>query len=407
MRDWAQAREAGAATMAVVDSLDAMFSARFKVELLAEGLRVSPAAADFLAENGKPPLRVRSGSCGGLDLVLPGDIYANCPVDEVFARDSRLSLENGDDALYIVDSRDGVTTPVNVLPRPDYYGQTSSAGNVPLSRLGQLCSDRLGIGLTNGCVYWAKADTRCRFCSIGLNVRTGHEIGRKLEADVVEVVSAALDDAVIRPAHVLLGGGTPAGPDAGALAIAEATRSIKQRWPDLLVYAMVAPPERAEFVDALVDAGADEVGINLEVWSDEAGERYLPGKWGNGRARCLQMLAAAVDAFHRRGAAASAYPPGVGRVRSIMMVGLESREDTLTGVDALASLGVMPILTPFRPMRGTEMERHPRWSGPALWDITERATDVAGAYGLPLGPTCVPCQSNTLNVPGHSAYRAY
>jgi hypothetical protein len=58
-------------------------------------------------------------------------------------------------------------------------------------------------------------------------------------------------------------------------------------------------------------------------------------------------------------------------------------------------------------MRGTEMEFHPRWAGERLWDLAKAATEVAGRFGMPLGPTCIPCQANTLNVPGHLAYRNY
>jgi hypothetical protein len=374
-------------------------SARLKVDLLAEGLRIGPGVDGFLAEHGKPPLRVRSGACGGLDLVLPGEIYANCPVKELFAAESPFALRRVEDSLQVEDSRSGEVTDVTVTPCPDYYHRHSLRTGVPLSQLGQLCSDRLGIGLTNGCVFWARPETRCRFCSIGLNVRSGDEIGRKTTADVLEVADAAFTDAVAPAAHVLLGGGTPPGPDAGAIAIADAARALKSRYPDPLVYAMIAPPADSNYIELLVEAGVDELGINLEVWSDTAADTYLSGKRSVGRDHYLGMLEAAVAAF---GA-----PSRVGQVRSIMIVGLEPASDVLRGVEALAERRVMPILTPFRPMRGTEMERHDRWNGDDLWEFTIAAAEVAGKHGLPLGPTCVPCQANTLNLPGHEAYRSY
>jgi hypothetical protein len=387
----------------------ARMSARLKVDLLAEGLRIGPGVEEHLAEHGKPPLRVRSGSCGGLDLVLPGGIYANCPVNELFAAGSPYLLRRAGSALQVEDTRSGAATDVTVTPCPAYYHRRSSRTGVPLSQLGQLCSDRLGIGLTNGCSFWARPETRCRFCSIGLNVRSGHEVGRKSTIDVLEVADAAVDDPVAPSRHVLLGGGTPPGPDAGAIAIADATRALKARYPGVLVYAMVAPPADASYVELLVAAGVDELGINLEVWSDAAADLYLSGKRAVGRDHYLRMLGTAVAAFRdrERSGRAGSYPSGVGRVRSIMIVGLESGPDVLRGVEALACRGVMPILTPFRPMRGTEMERHPRWSGDALWKLTAAATTVAGRHDLPLGPTCVPCQANTLNLPGHPAYRSY
>ncbi len=378
-------------------------SARLKVDLLSEGLVIADGVDDFLVERSKPRLRVRSGACGGLDLILPGDIYVNCPVDELFATASPYQLRRGGQGLRLVDTRDGREVGVNAVARPEYYSRHSERSGVALSQLGQVCSDRLGIGLTNGCTYWAPV-SRCRFCSIGLNVRTGHEAGHKTTDDVVDVAEAALSDPALPATHVLLGGGTPAGPDAGAVAFADAARALKRRWPRVPVYVMIAPPRDRSYVEMLVEAGVDEIGINLEVWSDEAGQRYLPGKRAPGLDHYLAMLEAVVDAFAKVTGRAG---PDIGRTRSIMIVGLESASDTLRGVEALASRGVMPILTPFRPMVGTDMERHPRWTGPALWDLTVAADEAARRYGMPLGPTCVPCQANTLNVPGHPAYRVY
>jgi hypothetical protein len=377
--------------------------ARLKVRLLAEGLRIGDDVGDTLARDGRPRLRVRSGSCGGLDLILPDGSYVNCPVDELFAATSPLVLRH--DGEWVITDETGRDEPVPVTPapRPAYYDRRGSDG-VPLRQIGQVCSDRLGVGLTNGCVYWAKAESRCQFCSIGLNVRNGNEIGQKRLPAILEVVEAAVSDPVAPATHVLLGGGTPPGPDAGALAIAAATRAIKARWPDLLVYAMIAPPAEPRFVDELVEAGVDELGMNIEVFSDSAGERYLPAKRGLGLATYLRMLEVAVAAFAAR---FGTRDPRIGRVRSIMIVGLEDAQDTLRGVEALASRGVMPILTPLRPMRGTPLETHPQWPAEALWELTGQAAAVADRYGLPLGPTCIPCQANTLNVPGHPAYRAY
>lgn len=377
--------------------------ARLKVRLLAEGLRIDAGVDEALAREGRPRLRVRSGSCGGLDVILPDGSYVNCPVDELFATHSPFVLRHEDGWVITDETGRDAPVPVTLAPRPAYYDRRGSAG-VLLRQVGQVCSDRLGVGLTNGCVYWARAQTRCQFCSIGLNVRNGNEIGRKPLPAVLEVVDAALSDPVAPAAHVLLGGGTPPGPDAGAIGIAHATRAIKARWPHVPVYAMISPPAEPHYIQELVDAGVDELGINIEVFSDVAGERYLPAKRSLGLSTYLRMLEVAVAAFAARFGHGDAQ---VGRVRSIMIVGLESAQDTLHGVEALASRGVMPILTPLRPMRGTPLERHPQWPAEALWDLTQEAASVADRYGLPLGPTCIPCQANTLNVPGHPAYRAY
>jgi hypothetical protein len=202
---------------------------------------------------------------------------------------------------------------------------------------------------------------------------------------------------------VLLGGGTPPGEDAGAVAIAAAATAIKERWPSLPVYAMIAPPRDLSYVDLLADSGVDELGINVELFSDDAAAMYVPGKHRLGLDYFLTCLSRAVARF----ASARGGVNGVGTIRSITVVGLEPEQETLRGVDLLASIGVMPILTPFRAMAGTELECHLRWSSTRLWELTLEATQVADKHGMPLGPTCIPCQSNTLNIPGHPLYRYY
>jgi hypothetical protein len=373
----------------------ALASARLKLEVLAEGVRVDAGAEPHVAANGKPLLRVRSGSCGGLDIVLSGDVWVNAPVHELFAARSPLRLRHGSAGLVLEDERDETVSPVVLPPAPAYYQHETSSG-LRMSAVGQLCSDRLGVGLTNGCVYWGPRETRCRFCSIGLNVRTGHEEASKAPHDVLEVVAAAVHDEVAPATHLLLGGGTPPGRDAGGFAFADLTCQVKARFPNLPVYVMIAPPEDLSAVDALVDAGVDEIGINLELASAEARDLFMPAKAGIGRDRWERALGRAVELMGPR--------RRVGAVRSILIVGLEEELHTLQGVDDLAAAGVMPILTPFRPMRGTALEEHRRWPGDRLWDLCLQATSTAARHGLPLGPTCTPCQANTLNVPGHPEY---
>jgi Radical SAM superfamily len=375
------------------DALDPISLARLRVALLAEGLRTTVQAQAALAEAGKPPLRVRSGSCGGLDLIFPDGSYVNCPVLERFAAHSPFVLDVSDGELLLRHAASAVS-PVRVrpVPMPDFYGATDRHGR-PLQQTGQLCSDRLGVGLTNACTFYRSRTRRCQFCSIGLNTRT--ELGNKETDSILDVVDAAFGDSTAPARHVLLGGGTPDGPDSGALAIAAVARAISRRHT-APIYAMLAPPTDLTYLDELHAAGVAEVGMNVELFSTEAAVRFMPAKHEAFPLRhYLRALERCVDLF------------GPVNTRSICLVGLEPAEETLAGVELLASRGVMPILTPFRPMTGTPMEDHPRASAAWLWDLTVEAAAIAGRYGIPLGPTCVPCQSNTLTVPGHPAYRHY
>lgn len=359
-----------------------------KTRILAEGVRLELSAAQSAAA--KPPHRVRSGSCGGLDMILPDGTWVNAPVHERFAAASPLRIVS-EDAQPLLLTEDG-QVPVALIPPPAYYAQRSSRGT-PLRLVGQLCSDRLGIGLTNACTYYRSRESRCRFCSIGLN--TANERGNKHDADVLETVLAALDDPFAPAHHVLLGGGTPNSTDAGVPRIAKLAAAIKSR-RDVSIYAMLAPPRDLAQLERLAEAGVDEIGLNIEVFGDAAARDFIPGKNAAvSRADHWRALERAVELF------------GPLNTRSITVVGLEPAADTISGVERLASIGVLPILSPLRPLDGTSLEHHRRLSAGELWELTIAAAEAAGRNGVPLGPLCIACQSNTLTVPGHALYRLY
>ena len=357
------------------------------------GVRIS----SVLPDGSKTPHRVRSGSCGGLDIILPDGRYVNAPVTEHFVERStfRLDVETSGQVA-VVNEGTGGSVAVRIPSAPEYYQEALCSSGRKMGQVGQICSDRLGIGITNRCTFWSHRSERCRFCSIGLNVESGAEVRNKDVMEIVEVVDAAVADPVLPARHVLLGGGTPPGTDAGARAIAQAAEKIKERHPDLPVYAMIVPPSDRRWIGRLRAAGVDELGMNVELFSDEAGARYMPGKYQRlGIVNYLSALSLAVETF------------GPINTRSIVLVGLEQADHTVRGVERLAAMGVMPILTPFRPLVGTPMEHHERWPASEVWRLTVEAADATRQHGIPLGPTCVPCQSNTLVAGDHPLYRYY
>jgi hypothetical protein len=99
---------------------------------------------------------------------------------------------------------------------------------------------------------------------------------------------------------------------------------------------------------------------------------------------------------------------GPGRVRSLLLVGLEPAEDTLRGVEALAQRGCEPVLSPFRPDPSTPLgkgrNRIPPPNQQTITEVFLRATDIAAKHGMRLGPRCVPCMHNTITLPDDSGF---
>ena len=363
-----------------------------KFELLASGLRVSDEAARYL-EGAKRPTRTRSGASGGLDIVLPGNVHVNAPVDEEFASQSPLVLDPISDGL-VIKRGDETLAPVTLQSVPRYYSLRTSDGT-PLVRIGQMCSgDRFCYGMTGPyCSFWTHG-RRCKFCSIALN--KDKDASDKAVGQMLEALSEAVNDPALPAKHVLIGGGTPGGEDMGAILASELCRAIKSRF-DLSCYVMICAPLKNEYIAMLRDAGADELGMNIEFYSETAWEEMIPGKHRYiGKKRYLEALEYAVSVF------------GPVNTRSLMIVGLEDPEYTIEGAKKLASMGVMPILSPFRPLGGTDLEGQRGFDHLAYWDIYVEIHQCASKHGIPTGPICIPCQNNALALPlPGNMYRFY
>lgn len=354
-----------------------------KFELLTYGLRIS-AQAKRLLESSKGPLRARSGTSGGLDLVLPNEVHVNCPVNERHARKSSLVLDYVNGQLEITRNGDALAS-ARLQPIPEYYGHETTDG-VPMVKIGQMCSgDRFCYGMTGPYCWFWKAERRCKYCSIGLNA--DNDYPTKTVERLLETLEQAVTDPHLPAKHVLIGGGTPHGPDMGAILASELCRAIKARFP-ISCYVMICAPLNNVYIQMLKDSGADELGMNIEFYSDQAWTKYIPGKKEYiGKKRYFEALEYAVSLF------------GPINTRSLIIAGLESPEYTIAGAEFLASLGVMPILSPFRPLDGTELEDQSGFHYMEYWRIYEEVHRRIVNYKIPTGPTCICCQNNTLSLP--------
>jgi hypothetical protein len=243
--------------------------------------------------------------------------------------------------------------------------------------------------MTRHCVFW-KLEDRCQFCSIGRNILT--EAPRKTPELIAETVSVAASDPILPACHVLIGGGTPNHSDRGAAFAVAACRAIKKQIP-ISVYVMVVPPSDLVDIDHLHDAGVDELGMNIEFFSEAAMQRYAPGKLRHvGIDHYYRAFERAVKLF------------GASNTRSIAIVGLEPPEVTIAGAERLAAMGVMPILSPFRPLDGSVLADAAGFPPTLLVQIYDEVVARCRRFGITPGPTCIPCQNNTLALPVSATY---
>lgn len=352
---------------------------RVKTVALATGVRIAPAVLDELG--GVDSLTIHEyATTGGVTLELPGDVLVNAPFDEPSCAGTPLALERGQNGLELRLGDEALPV-VRVLPLPGFLHVRDAAGRLVRSTV-MSHADRVRVSPIVGCAY------NCRFCDLG----TLRYVFRPVEQLLAAIDVAAADASVLPARHVLISGGSPAPKhheyfDDVCVRIVE---HVKKRDPSMEVDVMMsARPDGPAFVERLVDAGLDGFSLNLELYSEAASERELSLKHRRARPHLKAIIDAAVERLGR----------GTGRVRSLVILGLEPLAASLEGIAWLASRGCHPVLSPFRPTAGTPLAGAVPASAELLEEALVEARRIVAAHEMTLGPHCVPCQHNTLTFP--------
>lgn len=208
---------------------------------------------------------------------------------------------------------------------------------------------------------------------------------RKTIEGLVGSVRRALDDEILPARHVLISGGVPREEDWEWEY--RAYEAVAASFPEVAVEVMMVPvPGRLE-ARRLYDLGIHGLSLNLEMYDLQRARMIMPRKARIPRQHWLSFIEDAVDVF------------GSGRIRSLVLVGIEPPEETLKAVQALAERGCEPVLSPFRPDPATPMRDHPPPSVEMLAEVYERSVEITSRAGGRLGPRCLPCMHNTLTFP--------
>jgi hypothetical protein len=348
-----------------------------KFDLLATGIAIDDSALAYIERaNGDRVLTPADyASTSGIILRLDGAVWVNAPIatyNPNFVTAPSLTLTASADGLQVV----GGASPVGAefwLP-PAYHSALNSHGEAH-AIYAFTHGDRVRIAPVTGCAF------TCKFCNLPYDYR----YRRKDLEGLIEAVEVARADPIQPARHVLISGGTPRPEDFGFLR--DVYDAVIESFPDLPVDIMMVPIEEVLDVDHLAAKGVNELSINLELYNDEIARRVMPRKYQQGREHLLEFVARAAEAL------------GPGKVRSMLMVGIEPMEDTLAGVEAVVEAGCIPVLSPFRPDPSTPMRDSPTPTATVLRETYRRAMEIAASGKTSLGPSCPPCSHNTLTFP--------
>jgi hypothetical protein len=347
-----------------------------KLDLYCKGMRLDDSC--FIEQDGgRKILRTRAGLGSGLELVLPGGLWTNVPVAESFAQKSPYILHRGPQGYWIEREQQRVAD-VRLSPRPQWYDRKTGSGK-QMTRIGTLQGTYLGIYPAKVCEYWTEeTKVNCKFCSVGLNLGVDDADIKSVD-EVLEVAHAARQESGIT--YVDFNTGHYEGDT--YLDILEPYIVRIKRELGLLVGVQTPPHHDLKRYDALRAIGVNRVSFCFEIFDPAIFQEVCPGKH---RQYGLKRYLEAVEYCARLARSGPAGEPWVSNGEII--AGLEPPESSIRAIDWITSVGAIPTVCVFRPLRGTDYEDlEPPQTEPMI-PVFRRLYEACMERGLPIG--CAP-----------------
>lgn len=322
---------------------------------------VDPSAGASSRRGGAGPSDHKALTIDGMTVMIP--------VHTAPAFESPYSVEKPDAMGKSRIARDGIVLGEVSFPvQPKFYGLKTEDG-IPYSQIAVLHGrDVLATTVLQTCIRYQSRTKTCQFCAIGQSLAAGRTIERKTPAQLGEVAKAAVELDGVK--HMVMTTGTPPGLDRGAKILAESAAGVKAR-VDLPVQVQCEPPEDFQWFQRMKDAGADGVGMHLEVVGEDIRRRIMPGKATVPVARYFEAFEAAVPVFGR------------GQVSTYILAGLGDTAEELIAVSRrLVEIGVYPFIVPFVPISGTPLESHKGPGADFMHRVLEPLSEMLVASGL-------------------------
>ncbi len=347
-----------------------------KLDLYCRGIRLDESCM-VEQDGGRSILRTRAGLGSGLEVILPGGLWTNIPVAEEFAAQSPYLLYR-EAGRYVIkrDDRDRTEiAEITLSPRPSWYDRTTTTGK-KMRSVGSLQGTYLGVYPAKVCEYWTeKTKSNCKFCSVGLNLGVD-DADEKSVREVMEVVWAAIDESKIT--YVDFNTGHYAGYT--YLDILEPyIREIK-RQTGLMIGIQTPPHPDLTRYESLRDLGVNRVSFCFEIFDEPRFREVCPGK---AREYGLKKYLDATEYCARLPRRGGIFDPWVSNGE--IVVGLESPESSIAAIDWITSVGAIPTVCVFRPLKGTDYDGVPPPKTEEMIPVFRRLYEACMDRNLPIG----------------------
>jgi len=353
-----------------------------KAELLCWGIKSNPNMQQaFLCQN---PFSDRRTGNAGLQLLV-GNFVINVPVRQKFAEASPYELGKVDNEFVLLKNKAVITT-CQLVEFSQWYGKSTSDG-IPMPKiLIQEGRETLVADIYNVCDFF-KSKEQCAFCAIAPYAK----IKKKSSTHIVESLQMALED---NPKYSLhLTGGCTLEPDKGILNYIEVIRSIR-KVSNIKICVEMAPPDETEYLDMLVDAGANAFSVNLEIYDDKLRKLFCPAKSKITKKHYIKTWERLMELT------------GANTVTSALVAGLESPASTLEGAKLMVGVGVIPTILPFRPNDKSLMSNFRRTQPAEIIFISQNVSRLMrkNKMNTQNQPGCVDCKACTLEIDFQNVY---
>ncbi|HEU5182437.1 MAG TPA: radical SAM protein [Candidatus Polarisedimenticolia bacterium] len=361
--------------------------ALLKLDLYCRGLRLDDSCF-LMQDGGRQILRTRAGLGSGLELILPGGLWTNVPVAEGFAASSPYVLHRSPSGYVLRRYEEtpapesgrtlripAADVPVRLAPRPAWYEATTSSGK-PMTRIGTLQGTYLGVYPAKVCDYWLeKPKGNCKFCSVGLNLGLD-DADEKSVDEVMEVVRAARRESGIT--YVDFNTGHYKGDT--YLDILEPFLRRLKRETGLLVGVQTPPHHDLRRYDALRRMGVNRVSFCFEIFDQACFRSICPGKDREyGLKRYLDAVAYCAGLSKR----SAGGEPWV--ANGEIIAGLEPPVSSIAAIEWITSVGAIPTVCVFRPLKGTDLEDAPPPRTEEMVAVFRRLYEACMENNLPIG----------------------
>ncbi len=333
-----------------------------KADLLCYGARVEKETAKLL--EAEYPHFFDKGFIHAVNLHIR-DANINISVAEEFSAESPYLLEYRDGAYRITGN--GWDEPITFFPKLPHTGTVLD----DMARLHSMTC--INIWPSTTCCY-DKPELKCQFCSLKA------EDHAPMDTEKLSDALKVLLPLVPREYILNFSGGTYRDPDWMVRYWIDLARKIRA-FSSVSITVEFAPPSDLSLLQEMKDAGINVVIMNLEIANDQRRKRICPGKSHISYEHYYEAFREGVRIF------------GWGQVSSVLIGGIQPKEEIMEECSKMAAIGVFPTVMPFRPMDNCELYGFERCRPEELVEMAEHLGKLLHKYALDFTqqPGCTEC----------------